>query len=94
MNRKELIDALASKTGSTKIAAERNIVAMIEIIATTLAKGEDVALIGFGAFRVREHTARTGRNPSTGAKLEIKASKVPTFKAGSMLKVAVNKDRK
>ena len=90
MNRKELIDALATKTGSTKADAERNIAALIEIISDTLAKGDNLALVGFGTFEVRERAARTGRNPATGAELKIQASKVPAFKPGATLKAAVN----
>ena len=90
MNRKELIDALATKTGSTKVDAERNIAAMIDIITSTLKKGDNVALVGFGTFEVRKRAARDGRNPSTGEAIKTKASKAPAFKAGAALKVAVN----
>lgn len=90
MNRKELIEALAEKTGNTKADADRNIAALIEIITGTLKKGDNVALVGFGTFEVRKRAARTGRNPATGAELKIKASKVPAFKAGANLKAAVN----
>lgn len=90
MNRKELIDALAEKTGSTKADADRNIGAIIDIISNTLKKGDSVALVGFGTFEVRKRAARTGRNPATGAELKIKASKVPAFKAGATLKAAVD----
>ncbi len=90
MNRKELIDALAVKTGSTKADADRNITALIEIVSSTLKKGDNVALVGFGTFEVRKRAARTGRNPKTGAELKIKASKVPAFKAGATLKATVN----
>lgn len=91
MNRKELIDALANKTGSTKAAAEQNIAALIEVISETLATGESISLIGFGTFEVRERAARTGRNPKTGAELKISASKTPAFKPGATLKTAINK---
>ncbi|HCI52558.1 MAG TPA: integration host factor subunit alpha [Gallionella sp.] len=91
MNRKELIDALANKTGSTKIVAEQNIAALIEVIGETLASGDSISLVGFGTFEVRERAARTGRNPKTGAELKIAASKVPAFKPGATLKSAVNK---
>ena len=91
MNRKELIDALAAKTGSTKIVAEHNVAALIEIIGETLAKGDSLALVGFGTFEVRERAARVGRNPKTGAELKIAASKVPAFKPGATLKATVNK---
>lgn len=90
MNRKELIDALANKTGSTKADAERNIAAIIEVITDTLKKGDSISLVGFGTFEVRKRAARTGRNPATGAELKIKASKQPAFKAGATLKAAVN----
>jgi len=90
MNRKELIDALADKTGSTKADADRNIAALLEIISATLKKGDNVALIGFGTFEVRKRAARMGRNPKTGAELKIKASKQPAFKAGATLKATVN----
>jgi DNA-binding protein HU-beta len=90
MNRKELIDALADKTGSSKADADRSIAALMEIITTTLKKGDNVALVGFGTFEVRKRAARIGRNPATGAELKIKASKAPAFKAGATLKAAVN----
>jgi DNA-binding protein HU-beta len=94
MNRKELIDALATKTESTKADADRNIAALIEIITATLKKGDNVALVGFGTFEVRKRAARVGRNPKTGAELKIKASKQPAFKAGATLKAAVNGAKK
>lgn len=94
MNRKELIDALAAKTGSTKADADRNLAALIEIISDTLAKGDNLALVGFGTFEVRERAARTGRNPATGAELKIAASKQPAFKPGATLKAAVNGGQK
>ncbi|MEO6146684.1 MAG: HU family DNA-binding protein [Sulfuriferula sp.] len=94
MNRKELIDTLAAKTGGTKADADRNIAALIEIVTATLKKGDNVALVGFGTFEVRKRAARTGRNPATGAELKIKASKAPAFKAGATLKAAVNGAKK
>ncbi|HZW26601.1 MAG TPA: HU family DNA-binding protein [Gallionella sp.] len=94
MNRKELIDALAAKTGGTKADADRNLAALIDIVTATLKKGDSVALVGFGTFEVRKRAARTGRNPATGAELKIKASKVPAFKAGKALKDAVNGAKK
>ena len=94
MNRKELIDALATKTGSSKADADRNIAALIDIITTTLKKGDNIALVGFGTFEVRKRAARNGRNPATGAALKIKASKAPAFKAGVTLKAAVNGGKK
>jgi len=94
MNRKELIDALSNKTGSTKAEAESNIAALINIISDTLAHGGNVSLVGFGTFEVRERAARTGRNPKTGAELKITASKTPAFKPGATLKNAVNNPAK
>jgi len=94
MNRKELIDALANKTGSTKVDAECNIAALIDIISDTLAQGGNISLVGFGTFEVRERAARTGRNPKTGAELKIAASKVPAFKPGATLKAAANGSKK
>jgi len=94
MNRKELIDALADKTGSTKVDADRNISALIEIISSTLKKGDNIALVGFGTFEVRKRAARVGRNPKTGEELKIKAAKVPAFKAGATLKATVNGGKK
>ena len=94
MNRKELIEVLATKTNSTKADAERNIAALIEIITATLRKGDNIALVGFGSFEVRKRAARAGRNPQTGAVLKIKAAKVPAFKAGATLKAAVNGGKK
>lgn len=90
MNRKELVDALAAKSGSSKADADRNIGALIEIITAALKQGDNVSLVGFGAFEVRKRAARTGRNPKTGEVLKIKASKIPAFKAGAKLKAAVN----
>lgn len=94
MNRKELIEALATKTNSTKADADRSIAALIEIITATLKKGENISLVGFGSFEVRKRAARVGRNPQTGAALKIKAAKVPAFKAGATLKAAVNGGKK
>ena len=94
MNRTELIDALAAKTGSSKADAGRNIAALIEVITATLKKGDKLTLVGFGTFEVRKRAARNGRNPATGAPLKIKASKVPAFKAGATLKAAVNSAKK
>lgn len=94
MNRQELIEALASKTGSTKADAGRSIAALIEIVTATLKKGDNVALVGFGTFEVRKRAARNGRNPATGVAIKIKASKAPAFKAGATLKAAVNGGKK
>ncbi|KIO48698.1 DNA-binding protein [Nitrosospira sp. NpAV] len=94
MNRKELIDALAAKTGSSKADADRALGALLDIISDTLKKGDSLSLVGFGSFEVRKRAARTGRNPKTGEALKIKASKAPAFKAGATLKAAVNSGKK
>ena len=90
MNRKELINALAAKTESSKADAERAVSGLIDIISATLKKGDSLTLVGFGTFEVRKRAARTGRNPKTGEELKIKASKVPAFKPGATLKATVN----
>ena len=90
MNKGELIEAVASATGSTKADATRAIDATISAISGALKKGDSVTLIGFGTFEVSKRAARTGRNPQTGAELKIPARTVPAFKAGAGLKAAVN----
>jgi len=90
MNRKELAEALAKKTGKSNADADRTIAAFIEVISGALKKGEAITLVGFGTFSVKKRAARTGRNPATGAEIKIKASKVPSFKAGATLKATVN----
>ncbi|MCU0809456.1 MAG: HU family DNA-binding protein [Thiobacillaceae bacterium] len=90
MNRKELVEALAAKTESTKADAERAVAGLIDIVTATLKKGDSITLVGFGTFEVRKRAARTGRNPKTGEELKIKAAKVPAFKAGATLKATVN----
>ena len=90
MNRNELINAMAARTGSTKTDANRAVMALAEIIADALKKGDSVSLIGFGTFEMRERAARTGRNPRTGEELKIAASRVPAFKPGASLKAMVN----
>jgi DNA-binding protein HU-beta len=94
MNKKELIDAMAIRTGSSKADADRAVGALIETISDTLKKGDSVSLVGFGSFEARERAARIGRNPKTGEELNIAASRVPAFKAGAMLKAAVNGTQK
>ena len=91
MNKNELIEGISAKTGLSKAAAGRGLVALTDIISETLQKGEAVSLIGFGTFEVRERSARTGRNPQTGKEIKIEAAKTPAFKAGAALKAAVNR---
>ena len=90
MNKTELVDAMADAADISKAAAGRALDGMISAVTETLKKGEQVSVIGFGSFSVRERAARTGRNPQTGATIKIKASKNPAFKAGKALKDAVN----
>ena len=89
MNKSELIDALATKTELSKAAAGKAIDALVEIITTVVAKGDDVALVGFGTFKSSKRAARTGRNPQTGAALKIAATTLPKFSAGATFKAAV-----
>lgn len=89
MNKSELIEAMADAADISKAAATRALDALTDSIAVTLKEGGTVSLIGFGTFSVKERAARTGRNPQTGATIEIKASKTPSFKSGKALKDAV-----
>ena len=91
MNKTELTDAIAAKSGLNKTQAAEALNATIEAIKETLAKGEEVNLIGFGSFKVGERQARTGHNPQTGAAIKIAACKVAKFTPGKALKEAVNK---
>ncbi|MGM0520684.1 MAG: HU family DNA-binding protein [Pseudomonadota bacterium] len=90
MNKSELIEAIAASADIPKAAATRALDAMVESVTDSLKKGESVSLVGFGTFSIKERAARTGRNPQTGQPIEIKAAKVPSFKAGKALKDAVN----
>ncbi len=93
MNKSELVAAIAKKSELSKKDSEKALVATIEAITETLAKGEKIQLVGFGTFEVTKRAARDGVNPKTGAKIKIKASKAPKFKAGKALKDAVNKKK-
>ena len=90
MNKTELIEHIAKHAELSKADAGRAPEAAMGAIKTTLRKGGAVTLVGFGTFAVGKRTARTGRNPRTGAAVKIKAAKVPKFKAGKGLKDAVN----
>ena len=89
MNKNELIEQIAVSADITKAKAALAVEAFIEAVTDSLKKGEDVALVGFGTFTLSERAARTGRNPQTGAVIEIAASKQPKFCAGKKLKDAV-----
>lgn len=90
MNKAELIESVSDSTGLSKAEAGRAVDAVIDGITHAMKRGDQVSLVGFGSFVVRERAARTGRNPQTGATLQIPASKAPAFKAGKALKDAVN----
>ena len=90
MNKNDLIDAIAADADLSKASAGRALDAAIGAITGALAKGGSVSLVGFGTFLVRERAARSGRNPQTGATIQISAAKVPAFKAGKGLKDALN----
>ena len=90
MNKSQLIDKIAANADISKAAAGRVLDTFIASVTETLQAGEEVALVGFGTFSVRERAERTGRNPQTGEEITIPAGKVPGFRAGKALKDAVN----
>ena len=90
MNKSELIAAVANEAELTKKQAEAAVNAVTAAITDALKDGDKVQLVGFGTFETRSRAARTGKNPRTGEKIEIAASKVPAFKAGKALKDIVN----
>ena len=90
MNKGELVDEIAENTGVTKKQADSVLSALTDIIIETVSSGEKVILVGFGSFEARDRKARIGRNPQTGKKLKIPASRVPAFSAGKVFKEKVN----
>ena len=90
MNKTELIAAVAEKAELSKKDAEKAVKAFTEAVSEELVKGGKVQLVGFGTFEVSERGAREGRNPKTGDKMTIAASKTPKFKVGKALKDMVN----
>jgi DNA-binding protein HU-beta len=90
MNKQDLIAAVADASGLTKADAGKAVEAVFDSITGALKKGDEVRLVGFGTFAVSKRKASTGRNPRTGAPMQIKASSQPKFKAGKGLKDAVN----
>lgn len=90
MNKSELIDAVAAAADISKAKAAQAVDGMTTAVTKALSKGDQVTLVGFGTFSVRERAARTGRNPRTGEEIKIAAAKIPAFKAGKALKDAVN----
>lgn len=90
MNKQELIDAVAGRTGDTKVATGEALDAVLAAITRALSAGDAVQLIGFGSFSTGQRAARTGRNPSTGAEMQIAAARTVKFTAGKAFKDAVN----
>ena len=90
MNKSELIDAIAADAGLSKADGGKALDAMLSAVTGALKGGDSVSLVGFGTFQVKDRAARSGRNPQTGATIQIAAAKVPGFKAGKALKDAVN----
>lgn len=91
MNKKELAEEVAAATELTKAQGEAVVEAVIDAIGGALAKGDSVAVAGFGTFEVRHRAARKGRNPQTGAEIDIAASDAPAFKPAAALKKRVSK---
>lgn len=91
MNRAELVEAMAAKTGDSKKATDEALRAFVDVVTDVLVKGDKVQLVGFGSFEVRTRAARKGHNPQTKAEIKIPACKAPAFKAGKALKDIVNK---
>ena len=89
MNKAQLIDAIASKADVSKAVAGRVLDATVEAVTKALKKNDEVSLVGFGTFHVKKRAARKGRNPRTGAVINISAAKVPGFRAGKTLKESV-----
>ncbi len=90
MNKTGLIEVVAEQADLSKAAATRAVDAVVSAVTEALRDGDQVTLVGFGTFSVRDRAARTGRDPRTGKSIKIKASKVPGFKSGKALKDAVN----
>jgi len=89
MNKRELIEKIAEQAGVPEGEAQKYFGAFERVVTEALKSGEEVRITGFGKFSVRERKAREGRNPQTGEKMKIAASKVPAFNAGNALKKAV-----
>jgi DNA-binding protein HU-beta len=89
MNKAELVDAIASKTGMSKVDSKSALEAIVATIQKSLSKGERVALAGFGSFTVSKRAARKGRNPQTGEEIKIAAKKVVKFKTSENLASSV-----
>jgi DNA-binding protein HU-beta len=89
VNKTDLVDSVAERTGLAKSDAARAVEAVLGVVTETLQRGDAVAIAGFGTFQAKVRAARTGRNPRTGEAISIPASRVPSFKAGKALKDAL-----
>lgn len=94
MNKSELIEAIAAKTDQSKAATGAFLDAFIGEVTAAAKKGDDITLIGFGAFKVKKRAARMGRNPQTGAELKIPAKKIMQFSTSSAFNAALNPAKK
>ena len=90
MNKQELIDAVAASTVETKAATGAAIDAILDVVTRAVTSGDSVQLVGFGSFSTGQRAARVGRNPATGAEIQIAAAKTVKFTAGKAFKDAVN----
>lgn len=89
MNKQELVESVAQRSGLSNAEASRYLVTLLGVVEENLKKGEEIRVTGFGKFSVRQRPAREGRNPQTGEPMQIAASKTPVFSAGNSLKSAV-----
>ena len=94
MNKSQLIAAVSSDSGLSKVDSARAVESMLDTVTRTLKKGDEVSITGFGKFSVVKRAARQGVNPRTGERVKIKASKAPKFSAGATLKQAVSPKKK
>ena len=94
MNKNDLVAAIAAKAEMSKKDSEKALKAFVDVVTAELVKGGRVQMVGFGTFEVTHRIAREGRNPQTGKTMKIAACKAPKFKAGKVLKDAVNKKKK
>ena len=94
MNKVEMADRLAARTGVSKAAARDAVDSVFATIGEALANGDEVRIAGFGTFAARTRPARNGRTPRTGEAITISASTSPSFKAGKALRGALNADRR
>jgi DNA-binding protein HU-beta len=90
VNKADLVSMVAQKAEIAKKDAEKAVDAVVQSIQEALSQGDKVSLVGFGTFEVRDRAARKGRNPRSGAEIEIAATRVPVFRAGKILKEAVS----